>query len=354
MFNTIVIPLDRSTFAESAVPYAIEVARATGAGVRLALVHFPVWGTAEDVPTAIYDEAEADIRKSESSYLETLAADLTRKTGVEVRAQLLEGPVVPALREFTEASGADLIVMSTHGHGGLKRAWLGSVTDALLRRVAVPLFVVRPLDEQAASASSPDSSPQREAGGGVSAGVVPEPGADAEDESRPALASLGPDGLKHVLIAVDGSAIADEAARRAGELAARCGARVTLLSVVHPPLHMTSAYLPHVVRLNREEVEQREADAKAHVARLAGDLREQHGAQANERIVIDYHAADAILREATDLGADLIAVGTHGRGGVRRLVLGSVADKVIRGAAPPVFVLPAHAVEAAEHADDDG
>ena len=59
--------------------------------------------------------------------------------------------------------------------------------------------------------------------------------------------------------------------------------------------------------------------------------------------MIDYHPADAILREAADLGADLIALGSHGHGGVRRLVIGSVADKVIRGATIPVFMMPAHA-----------
>lgn len=337
MINTIVVPLDRSAFAEWAVPHALEVARATGAGVRLALVHFPVWGTAEDVPTAIYDEAEADIRKSEASYIETLAVDLTQRTRLEVQAQMLEGPVVPALREFSETSGADLIVMSTHGHGGLKRAWLGSVTDALLRHVAVPLLIVRPPDD----AEAPPAS-----------STTTEPSPDSEDRSRPALAPLGPDGLTHVLIAVDGSRIADEAARRAGDLAASCDARVTLLRVVHPPLHVTSAYLPHVVRLNREELEQREADATAHLGALAAELRGRL-AQVTERVVVDYHPADAILREADDLGVDLIAVGTHGRGGVRRLVIGSIADKVIRGAAPPVFVLPAHAVEAAERAEDE-
>ncbi|MGH7577022.1 MAG: universal stress protein, partial [Longimicrobiales bacterium] len=321
MFSTIIVPLDRSAFAESALPYAIEVARATGAAVRLALVHFPVWGTAEDVPTAIYDEAEADIRRSESRYLDELAGEIETRTGLDVRPQMLEGPIVPALREFTEASGGDIVVMSTHGHGGLKRAWLGSVTDGLLRHVTVPMLIVRPRDDWVTGASHERADA---AGHGATAAV---PGTDdgSDHGSRPAFEPLGPEGLTHTLIAVDGSTIANEAARRAGDLAVRCNARVTLLRVVRPPLHLTSAYLPHIVRLNRDELEQREAVATEHLHRLGSELR-ANGAQVAERVVIDYHAADAILREAADLGADLIAVGTHGRGGVRRLVIGSVAD----------------------------
>lgn len=339
MFRTIVVPLDRSAFAEWALPYALEVARATGAGVRLALVHYlPPWGSAENMPASIYEEAEEQIRESESSYLNELAGRLARDTSIDVRAHMLDGPVAPTLRAFAEEAHSDLIVMSTHGHGGLKRAWLGSVTDALLRQVAVPLLLVRPPEDLGVGnhrSAEPRDTPEVEP-------PTPEPAAEAAGVAGASKR------LTHMLIAVDGSTIADEASHRAGELATRCEAKATLLRVVHPPLHVTSSFLPHVVRLNREELERREAEATVQIEQLAGTLRE-HGLRAGERLVVDFHPAEAILREATDLGADVIAVGTHGRGGVRRLVLGSVADKVIRGSSLPVFVLPAHAVETAEH-----
>lgn len=63
--------------------------------------------------------------------------------------------------------------------------------------------------------------------------------------------------------------------------------------------------------------------------------------------MVDHHPADAILREARDLGGDIIVVGTRGRGGVQRMVLGSVADKVIRATSLPVFVLPRRVVSKA-------
>lgn len=314
MYGRILVPLDRSVFAEHALPRALGLAHATGASLHVALVHFmPAWAPTQEYAGALYEEADHQLRVDEANYLDGLAAAITRDTNVPVVAQLLDGPVVPALRDYTEASEIGLIVMSTHGYGGIKRAWLGSVTDALLRGAPVPLLLVRPPLDGA---------------NGVTA--------------RPVLAPLP---LNHILLAVDGSLLAEQAATEAARLALATDAQVTLLRIVRPPLHTTSSYMPHMIQLNRDELERREAEATEYVGSLAVELRAE-GLKVHQRVVVDYHPADAILREAADLAADLIALGTHGRSGVRRMVLGSVADKVIRGAPLPVFVLPP---EAADH-----
>jgi nucleotide-binding universal stress UspA family protein len=237
--------------------------------------------------------------------------------------------IVPSLRDFAESEPADLIIMSTHGHGGLKRAWLGSVTDALLRASTIPMLLVRPAEDLGNAA---EATPAVE--------VTSQPAPPKPEVPTPRR-------FAHMLIAVDGSTIADDAARRACELASLHGAKVTLLRVVRPPIHTTSAYMPHMMRLNREEVERRETEATVQLQELASQLRED-GLRVGERVVVDYHPAEAILREADDLDADVIALATRGHGGFKRLVLGSVADKVIRGSILPVFVVPAHVAESLE------
>jgi nucleotide-binding universal stress UspA family protein len=314
MYGRILVPLDRSVFAEHALPRALGVARATGASIHVALVHFmPAWEPTQEFAGALFEEADEQVRLDEASYLDGLAATMRKDTGLSVTTALLDGPIVPALRDFAEDNEIGLIVMSTHGYGGIKRAWLGSVTDSLLRGAPAPLLLVRPPVDGERGATT-----------------------------RPA---LEPVELTHVLLAVDGSALAETAARRAASLALATGARVTLLRIVRPPLHTTSSYMPHMIQLNREELERRETEATEYVGALAVRFRAD-GLKVNQRVVVDYHPADAILREANDLGADLIALGTHGRGGMRRMVLGSVADKVIRGAPLPVFVLAPDAARA--------
>jgi len=80
-----------------------------------------------------------------------------------------------------------------------------------------------------------------------------------------------------------------------------------------------------------------EAQAEAYLERVAGRVREQ-GLQVRTRVVVARHASDAILEEAEAQASNLIALATHGRGGFKRLLLGSVADKLVRGASSPVLV----------------
>jgi nucleotide-binding universal stress UspA family protein len=83
--------------------------------------------------------------------------------------------------------------------------------------------------------------------------------------------------------------------------------------------------------------EEREAAAREYLEKIAARLREE-GVSVQTRVVAAPHAAPAILEEAQTQRCDFIALATHGRGGLRRMLLGSIADKVIRGASTPVLV----------------
>src|SRR5262249_26584654 len=211
---------------------------------------------------------------------------------------LLDGEVAEALHAHA-AAGADLVVMATHGRGALGRFWLGSVADELIRSLSVPLLLVRPT------------------AGAANRAVAPEP--------RPTLLPLG------------GTALAEQIIPAATELAEKTAAEVTLLRVVRPVVRFD--YLPEGTSLAglsaemHHEIGQRqhehEHEARVYLEGVADRLRARLPA-VRVRLVVDDVPARAILREADVLRVDLIALETHGRRGLSRLMLGSVADKVIR------------------------
>ena len=172
--------------------------------------------------------------------------------------------------------------------GRLSRLGLGSVADELIRRAPMPVLLVRP--------------------GEKAPGIIPEPVLD------------------NILIPLDGSALAEQVLEPALDLARLMEARCSLLRVVEsrssPAKHAGGPP---------------ERQAEAYLERVAARLREQ-GLQVRTRVVVARHVAEAILEEAEAQASNLIALATHGRGGLKRLLLGSVADKLIRAAASPVLV----------------
>nr|NIU76715.1 universal stress protein [Gammaproteobacteria bacterium] len=196
-------------------------------------------------------------------------------------------------------SDMDLAVLATHGRGGLERAWLGSVADAVVRHVRLPVLLVRPEDDR------------REAGEAEE--IVP----------------------RHILAATGGSAAGDASVREAARLARLMDARLTLLRVVSFPAGLASPYIPHAAEMDREVAESREEEARQALATLAGELEVP---AVETKIEWAYHPARGILEAVEEVGADLVAVGTHRSSRVARAVLGSVADKVVRASPVPVLV----------------
>jgi nucleotide-binding universal stress UspA family protein len=299
MFRNILVPLDGSSFSEHALPYAVEVAAARHAQLTLALVHVrhaPV--TTDRTLREALDAWEAAHTEREAEYLRELAERVSREHGVDARVRLLTGEVVPSLEREVRDEAMDLVVMTTHGRAGLARAWLGSVADSLLRHLAVPVLIIRP----------------------------------SEESPRPERVEY-----RHVVIGLDGSPRAERAIEPALALVKEQDARVTLLRVVSPPSAVTSPYLPHAARISHEEMQERQEQATTYLT----DIRERLGQRVDhiETVaLLEYHAARAILGYVTEHGVDLIALSTHGRGSVSRLLMGSVTDKVVRATAVPVVV----------------
>jgi len=293
MYRSILVPLDGSLPSEQSLPYAAALARCSGAALQLAYVHTPLV-LGEGV--MYLGAPNVQLWEEEKNYVRRVV-DRLKKTGLDkVSAHVLEGPIAEALQEQALSEGCDLVVMTTHGRGPMSRFWLGSVADQLVHRLPAPLLLIRTREDVPARQSEPQ--------------------------------------IRNVLVALDGTPTAEQILEPAGTLAKMLGASCTLLRVV-------PSVVPQVV-FTETAVEAALADklrAEAHVylQRVAASLREQ-GIAAQTRIIAHAYPATAILNEAASGEYDLLALETHGRRGLPRLFLGSVADKVVRGASVPVLV----------------
>jgi nucleotide-binding universal stress UspA family protein len=305
MSQSILVPLDGSAFAESALPPALAIARRTGATILLARVH-DLMAPPMVTEAGFSDSLDKATRNKEIAYLDDVAGRLSKQSPVNVATALLDGEIAETLQQRASAIKADLVVMATHGRGTFARLWLGSVADEMVRCLPIPLLLVRPHEV-------PD--------------LVHEPD------------------LGRILLPLDGSALAEQILQPAAALAASTSAEITLLRVVKPALR--EEYLPEDGAAKREAIALKKqldalqqkliGEAQGYLGGVAARLRER-GLRVQTCVVAAEQPAAAILEQASQRKASLIALETHGRRGLSRLLLGSVADKVIRQSPVPVLV----------------
>jgi len=144
-------------------------------------------------------------------------------------------------------------------------------------------------------------------------------------------------GVGQILVPLDGSPLAEEALDAAAGLARLWDAELTLLQVVRPVMLSTDPALPLPSAYDEELTMLSRQQAQDYLTGMAERLREQ-GVRASGVAVVGWGAADSILDVARPERVAMVVLATHGRGGLRRLALGSVADKVVRGADVPVLV----------------
>jgi len=285
MFSSIMVPLDGSAFAEQALSYALAVARRAGAALHLMRVHV-VYALQPPASSWLpYDAAlESESRRRELDYLTAVAGRLAPQAAVRVLTGLADGLAADGILAHARAVSADLIVMTTHGAGPLSRVFLGSTADELVRRSPTPLLLIRPHEKAAGLGTEP---------------VV-----------------------RRILIPLDGSTHSEQILGPALALGRLTGAAFKLLHVVERP----------------RDVSHKEEEGRPYLEGLAERLRQQ-SVKVETRVVTNGHVASAVLTEVVDSAYDLIALATHGRGGFKRFLLGSVADKVLRAAPCPLLVL---------------
>lgn len=300
MLTSLLVPLDGSEFSERTLPLARGLARATGASLHLAHVHVShspdhfLGHTQFQWEGLDLDEYDQRHRAQEETYLARVL-ERVHDDGTRVDTALLEGNVAQKIAEHADTVGADLILITTHGHTGVSRMWLGSVADTLVRTTHLPLLVLHPGEH----------------------GNVP-----------PAVLTF-----QNILVPLDGSDLALSILDPVKELASATDAQITLAHVVSSTAIVGSRLLP----LLPDDIGPAMKRAVAYLDERAEELREE-GFPVETRVVEHEIPAKALCWMAKDAGADLIAIATHGYGGVKRAVLGSVADKVLRGSPLPLLV----------------
>lgn len=298
---SVLVPLDGSTFSECAVPVALGLAQ--GLKGRLKLVSVSTNGHAGSASriSSISPEHVEPLNPELSDYLNRLGDMIETTSAVQVSRVVLEGTASKALVEFDTLSHPDLIVMSTHGRGALSRAWIGSVADRLTRHVTTPVVLVRP--QEAVECDVTKSSQ-----------------------------------VSRILVPLDGSELAERSLEWAERIMAATGASCTLVRVANESFPAWSSHLQLGSSVTLDYKQLSRTDSQEYLNGVKARLGKS-GFDVDTVVQTEGPDALAILRCAKQRLVDLIVMASHGHGGLKRLVLGSVADKVVRAADAPVLLV---------------
>jgi nucleotide-binding universal stress UspA family protein len=292
VFKKIIVPLDGSETAEAILPFVEEIAKHTGAEIVLvtAVQQVGVWDAALTLQV---------LEREDASAVEYLTEQAKKVAGKQ-RSRVLRGDPAEAILRAAGEESADLIAISTHGRSGLARWLFGSTATKLLEAATVPVLFLRPKV--------------------------------GEDKGAP-----GPV-VKRILVPLDGSDTAMSILHTVEEFAKAMGASLVLFHAVVPIAAYPGFETQSVAAVT--VIEEMQAQARQILTRAMEDAKSR-GVEATMVVSLD-SAVSGILHAADDQKVDLIAIGTHGRGGIGRAVLGSVADGVVRRSADvPCLVLRA-------------
>jgi nucleotide-binding universal stress UspA family protein len=297
LFNKILVPLDGSQLATNALQPAMFVAKATG-GLIL-LLRVPVYQKTKlpERVTAVYNrlrppEEKQLVQQRVERYLKSIRQ---MALGQEIRFETLalDGDPASVIVDTAESQDVDLIIMSTHGRGGLARWWLGSVTEKVLRATGRPILIVH-------------------------------------SEAMPT----------RTLVALDGSAASEAALDPALAMARLFGTPLYLLRVVEPLETDDEAELPteKVAELSEAVIQARQEEAITYLADVKAGLAAA-GEMVVETAVVSGPAAPTILDFVKEKQIDLIVMSSHGQSAEARWAYGSVTEKVIHAADQAVLVV---------------
>lgn len=312
MFQRILVPLDGSLLAESALPAAARIARATGAKLTLLRAVVPLedlaW-QAKGMAMNIGQVFERE-RAEASSYLQRIGA-IEPLHGLNVHTQVVQGHPVQTILYEAQTYAMDLIVMCSHGDSGVKRWMMGSVSRKVARHSHVPVLLLRPQDN-GTIAQFPEELQQ-----------------------------------VRILVPLDGSPLAEEALAPAIAL---CKA---VSSTKPAALHLASVIPPFTVQITGMEQEQIVKAAQSYLTSIEQRLQQQGDASeltitSSVTLDVDVDVAHALvelaetgkgMEEIKDFtGCDVIVMSTHGRGGLAHWMIGSVTERVLDATKRPILI----------------
>jgi nucleotide-binding universal stress UspA family protein len=296
MFKTVLLPIDGSALSARAVPFALQLARSADTRLIVVRAYLP---SDDSLPSRIHypeksrdERLEIDLNRAQAEFQSEV--DSLRERACPVEPYFVEGAAADVIFETARKAQANLILMSTHGRGGFGRWLYGSVADEVIRRVPVPVLLVSPVC-----------------------------GSDWTHTKA-----------TRVLVPLDGSDLAAEVLQSATDLAASLGgAEMMLLAIVEPPV---GVYPDAEVQVVSDPVRD-QAQAMEYLETVAAKLASSAPGSVTRRVAFG-DAALTIASVARETEVDAIAMATHGRGGLARLALGSVATRTLQLANMPVLV----------------
>ncbi len=326
MFHHILVPLDGSPRAEQALPTAARFAHASGGTLTLLTVVAPVLEIViKPVRLTGHAELPLDTEIAQANeYLAGVASSGDLK-GIEVRTDVMTGIPASIILLFAQLQHVDLIVMCSHGFTGFTRWRLGGIAQHVARQSPVPVFVL---------CEGGSMLTQR------------------EDTTHPL----------RVLVALDGSPLAEAALLPAAQLCA------SLAAPARGALHLTRVLpFPELEDESQKEMllaarKQAEADVTAYLDTVKQRLREGDLAQLDlmvtSSVVVHTDVADTLIRVAEHgefirdiegfAGCDVIAMATHGRSGPQRWVMGSITERMLGATRLPLLIVRSHQPPAEE------
>ena len=297
----ILLATDGSREAELSARTAADLAQKTHS--ELHMVHAfgivpvgpPVYPEATDLQSVEYEaETEEGQRISEQRAREVLQEEVekVRSAGGTVAGEhLIEGRVAPGIVGLAEEIGAGLVVVGSRGRGGIRRALMGSVSDSVVRHAHCPVLVVRD--------------------GGRERDYLP----------------------GRILLAVDGSAEASAAARTAAELADHTDSELHVVHVgeVRPVSHPER-------RGYRARYDELQEQARRLLKEQVDEVNSAGGTVSRAHLRMG-RPDEEIVVLGEEIGAGFIVTGSRGLGGMRRALMGSASDSIVRHAHCPVLVV---------------
>lgn len=297
MYTRMLIPLDGSKTAENVLPYGRILARTFQIPVELMEV-LDIAGMASHVAAEKarrLDTVVTEGERSSEQYLKKIASSFS---GVNVGCTVERGRPEDVIVEKAAADKTTLIAMATHGRSGMSRWLLGSIAEKVLRAATNPLLLVRASEE-----------------------------ALTEGEAV----------LRSIIVPLDGSELAESVLPTAVKFARLFNVGMVLFRTYELPAsayYGKENYLPNYEELKNRVKEQAQDYLDKRIEAIKAE-----GVQRVSSVLIEGSGPNEIIDYARKTPNALITMCTHGRSGVKRWVLGSVTEKVVRHSGDPVLVM---------------
>jgi len=302
MATRILVPLDGSPLAEQALPCAMTLGRGLAAELvlfRAVSIPLDVWESFADAGLLEADDLIERLTAEADDYLQGIAGQL-QEIGLNVRHVVQRGSAAEAIVDYAEQMDMQQIVMATHGYTGIKHWAHGSVAERVLQAASVPVLMVRAKEGALSDLRQPMS-------------------------------------CRRILVPLDGSDVAEQVLPPATLVAQAFGAEMILfqVSIVHVSGWSTGEWFMPL----EGDFETADRDTQAYLDRAASRLKQQ-GVSVSTATRVGA-VAESIIEYAEANHIDLIAMCTHGRTGLGRWALGSVADRVLRAGSVPILLVRA-------------